>query len=76
MAILIKLPKINLLGKIWDFTGGSVAKNPPPYRGPEFDPWVRQIPWRRKRQPIQYSCLGKHINRGAWWATVHGVKKD
>ena len=25
--------------------------------------------------PLQYSCLGNPIDRGAWWATVHGVAK-
>ena len=24
-----------------------------------FDPWVGTIPWRRKCNPLQYSCLGK-----------------
>ena len=23
--------------------------------------------------PLQYSCLGNPKDRGAWWATVHGV---
>ena len=23
--------------------------------------------------PLQYSCLENSMNRGAWWATVHGV---
>ena len=26
--------------------------------------------------PLQYSCLGNHMDRGAWWATVHGVTKN
>ena len=26
--------------------------------------------------PIQYSCLGNPMDRGAWWATVHGVAKS
>ena len=26
--------------------------------------------------PLQYSCLGNPIDRGAWWATVHGVAKS
>ena len=21
--------------------------------------------------PLQYSCLGTHMDRGSWWATVH-----
>ena len=25
--------------------------------------------------PLQYSFLGNPIDRGAWWATVHGVAK-
>jgi len=24
---------------------------------------------------LQYSCLENSIDRGAWWATVHGVTK-
>ena len=23
--------------------------------------------------PLQYSCLGNLMNRGAWWGAVHGV---
>ena len=26
--------------------------------------------------PLQYSCLGNPMNRGAWWATAHGVVKS
>ena len=26
--------------------------------------------------PLQYSFLGKPIDGGAWWATVHGVAKS
>ena len=26
--------------------------------------------------PLQYSCLGNPMDRGAWWATVHGVTKS
>ena len=25
--------------------------------------------------PIQYSCLENSMDRGAWWATIHGVAK-
>ena len=25
---------------------------------------------------LQYSCLGNSMDRGAWWATVHGVTKS
>ena len=26
-------------------------------------------------KPLQYSCLENSMDRGAWWATVHGVTK-
>ena len=26
--------------------------------------------------PLQYSCLGNPMDKGAWWATVHGVTKS
>ena len=25
--------------------------------------------------PLQYSCLENPMDRGAWWATVHGITK-
>ena len=41
-----------------------------------FDPWVRKISWRRKWQPIPYSCLENPMNRGTGWVTVHGVSES
>ena len=41
-----------------------------------FVPWLRKIPWRRKWQPLQYSCLENSTDRGDWKATVHGVAKS
>ena len=29
-----------------------------------------------KGNPLQYSCLDKSMDRGSWWATVHGVPKS
>ena len=26
--------------------------------------------------PPQYSCLENPMDRGTWWATVHGVEKE
>ena len=26
--------------------------------------------------PLQYSCMVKPIDRGAWWATVQGLSKS
>jgi len=29
-----------------------------------------------ENNPLQYSCLENSMDRGAWWATVHGVTKS
>ena len=34
-----------------------------------FNPWVGKVPWRRWCNPLQYSCLGNSMDRGAWRAT-------
>ena len=58
------------------------------HRRCRFNPWVGEIPGRRKWQltpaflprksqgPPQYSYLGNAMGTGAWWATVHGVAKE
>ena len=33
-------------------------------------------PGERNGNPLQYSCLGNPMDRGAWWATAHGVEKE
>ena len=39
--------------------------------------WVRKITRREvSGHPIQYSCLENPMDRGAWWATDHGVAKS
>ena len=41
-----------------------------------FDHWVRKTPGGRNGNSLQYSCCENPIDRGAWWATVHGVTKS
>ena len=45
-------------------------------RRPRFDPWVGKIPWRRKWQSTPVSLPGEFVDRGTWWAAVHGVTKS
>ena len=37
--------------------------------------WGRS-PGEGNGNPLQYSCLGKPMDRGAWQAAVHGVTKE
>ena len=39
------------------------------------DSWVGKIPGEGNDNPLQYSCLGNPMDRGAWWATVWGCKR-
>ena len=32
--------------------------------------------WEGNGTPLQYSCLENSMDRGAWWAAVHGVAKS
>ena len=41
-----------------------------------FSPWVWKIPRGGNHNPLQYSCLGKSMNRGAWWVTVCKIAKS
>ena len=39
--------------------------------------WERQaLPPQENGSPLQYSGLGNPMDRGAWWATAHGVAKS
>ena len=39
-------------------------------------PGSGRSPGGRHDDPLQYSCLGNPLDRGAWQATVHGVTKS
>ena len=36
---------------------------------------LERYPEGRNANPLQYSCLGNLMDKGAWRATVHGVTK-
>ena len=61
----------------WGFPGGSVVKNPPANAGDAgLIPGSGRSPGEGNGNPLQYSCLRNPMNRGAWWATIHGVAKS
>ena len=39
-------------------------------------PGSGRFPGEGNGSPLQYSCLGDSMGRGAWWATVHGVAES
>ena len=59
------------------FPDGSVVKNLPANAGGVgLIPELGRSPGEGNGNPLQYSCLGNPMDRGAWWAAVHGVQKS
>ena len=59
------------------FPGGSVVKNLPANAGNEgLIPGSGRSSGEGNGNPFQYSCLENPMDRGAWWAMVHGVAKE
>ena len=41
-----------------------------------FNPWSGKSPGGGNDNPLHCSCLEKAMDRGVWWAGVHGVAKS
>ena len=39
-------------------------------------PGLGRSPGAGNGKSLQYSCLGNPMDRGAWWAPIHGVAKS
>ena len=56
--------------------GGSDRKNLPASTGdPGSILWLGGSPGKGNGHTLQYSCLENPMDRGDWWATVHGVEE-
>ena len=59
------------------FSGGSGVKNPSVNaEDAGLIPGSERSPREGNGNSLQYSCLGNPMDRGPWWATVHGVSKE
>ena len=63
------------------FPGGTSDKEPAcPTQGDLRDvgliPGLGRCPGGGHGDPLQYSCLENLTERGAWWATVYGVRQN
>ena len=62
------------------FPCGVVVKDLPANagdaRGADLILGLGRSPGVGNGNPLQYSCVENSMNRGAWWATVHGVAKE
>ena len=57
-----------------------MVRNLPTKAGADGDvgllPESGRSPGVENGNPLQYSCLDNSVDRGAWWATVHGGLKE
>ena len=59
------------------FPGGSVVKNMPVKAGDAGSiPGSGRYPGEGNGNPLQYSCLGYPMDRGALQVTIHGITKS
>ena len=59
------------------FPGGSVVKNLPAKAGDVgLIPGLGRSPEKGNGNVLQYYCQGNPMDKGAWWATVHGVTES
>ena len=59
------------------FLGGSVGEESACNVGDlVLIPGLGRSPGEGNGNPLQYSCLENPMDRGVWWATVHGVTKS
>ena len=65
------------VNSVMGFPDGSDGKESPCSAGdPGLLPGSGRFPGEGNGNPLQYSCLENSMDRGAWWATVHGVTKS
>ena len=43
---------------------------------PSSIPGSGRSPGKGNGNPLQYACLKNPMDRGAWWATIHGIEKS
>ena len=64
----------------WGFPGGASGKDPPANAGDAGEAGsirgLGRSPGGGHSTPLQGSCLGNPMDRGAWWAAVHSVAKS
>ena len=69
--------EVNYLKYFVVISGGSVIKNLPANEGDTgLIPGSGRSPIEGNGNLLHYSCLGNLMDRGVWWATIHGVTKE
>ena len=77
---ILKISVLKIHYHILGFPCGSMVKIPSTNAGDARDVGsihgLGRYPGEGDDNPFQYSCLENPMDRGAWWAMVHGVAKS
>ena len=66
-----------LLPFLWASLEAQTVENWPAIQEPPVsNPRSGRAPGEGNGKPLQYSCLENPMDRGIWWATVHGAAKE
>ena len=72
VPVMITLSKGGKWGSYQGFMKAQMLKSLPAM----LEIWVRSLAQEGNGHPLQCSCLGNPMDRGAWQATDHGVTKS
>ena len=72
-ALIVVIITQHLVCTMWVSLVAQTVKNPPTTWSSV--PGLERSPGEGNGNPLQYSCLENPKDRGACWATVHGVAK-
>ena len=66
-----------MASQFWGFPGGSDGAESACDAGdPGLITGLGRSTGEGNGNPLQYPCLENLMDRGAWWATVHGITKS
>ena len=77
MMVILTYVRWYLMVVLICFSDGSVVKNLSANAGDmDLIPGLGRSPGEGNGNQLQYSCLAQPMDRGAWWAAIHGIAKE
>ena len=70
---LLKLSNITFVGLPWWLSGKESTYSTGDVGDMDSIPGLGRSPGGGNGHPLQYSCQENPIDRGTWWAAVHGI---
>ena len=73
----LKQDRYGFKSRVWASLVAQMVKNPPAMQETRVQSLGQEDPLNKGMATVlQYSCLEYPMDRGTWWATVHGVAQS